>query len=82
VTAEGRGPDTKRELVEQYEPQLVEAWQELEEAHHGLWGMQGYDGSTATELLNVAEEKARDYVIVLRRVGQGTKQRSVIPKSA
>jgi len=31
-----KGPGINRELVEQFEQELVEAWQQLEEAHMGL----------------------------------------------
>jgi len=67
MSSKGRGLGINRDLVEQFEPQLVEVWQELE-AHHGLWGMQGYAGSDAKAFLNVAEDKAREYVTLLRRI--------------
>ena len=38
---------------------LLEAWQQLEEPHTDLRGMQGYAGPDAKALLNVAEERAR-----------------------
>jgi hypothetical protein len=46
-----KGTGARRELVEQSEPELIEAWQRLEEAHTGLWGMQGFAGPDAKQMV-------------------------------